>query len=135
MEDYKTKIIMHAKGFAYRLMKYPRMIFHKIKSRKNNNTSPTILCNNCTAGWVLHDLSLQFRTPTINTLFYSFDEFYLFVQNLQEVKGADLHEIESVFPYPVATIKLSGGGRFVLVLSIIIHLKKQNYVGGKGSIE
>jgi uncharacterized protein (DUF1919 family) len=105
-----TKIKLHIKGVDVRLMKFPRIIFHRIKARKLINQTPTILCNNCTAGFILHDLSLEFRTPTINTLFYSFEEFTLFVQNLEEAKKAVLHKVETNYPYPVAAIELGGEG-------------------------
>lgn len=103
------RIRLHARGFVYRLLKYPRMWYHAVKAKKNNNFTPTIICNNCTAGFLLHDLQLQFRTPTINTLFYSFDEFMLFVQNLHELQHTSVYPIASSYAYPVGEIKLKGG--------------------------
>lgn len=102
-------VMLHIRGLVYRIMSKPRKLYHKHKALYNTNIKPTIICNNCTAGYLLHDLSLQFRTPTINTLFYSFDEFFLFVRYLKEIQYAGLQEMKTEYKYPVAKIVLRNG--------------------------
>lgn len=101
---------LHLHGLTCRLMAKPRAWYHGVKARRNQNHTPTIICNNCTAGFLLHDLSLQFRTPTINTLFYSFEDFMLFVNNLHEFQKAPLREVPSSYPYPVGLLQTNAGG-------------------------
>lgn len=44
-----------------------------------NNAEPTFLCPNCMGGILFHDLGLQFRSPTVNTMMLQTDfaEFVL----------------------------------------------------------
>ena len=96
---------LHLRGLSYRIMKFPRKWYHAIKARRNKNLTATIICNNCTAGFMLHDLSMKFRTPTINTLFYSFEDFFLFVNHLKEFQNAQIKEINSPYSYPVGLLQ------------------------------
>ena len=83
MEDFKNFFVNHLKGLASRLMANPRRWYHKKKARNCNKENVSIICNNCTGGIILHDLGLKFNTPTINTLFYSADDFIFFVLNIR----------------------------------------------------
>lgn len=103
------KLKLHLLGLSYRIMSWPRKYYHRHKALRNTNKKPTIICNNCTAGFLLHDLSLQFRTPTINLQFYSFEDFYHFVMNLNELQFSELQEVVSSYKYPVAELKLRSG--------------------------
>ena len=48
---------------------------------KLSNNDVTILCNNCTAGFVYHDFGMKFKTPTINLFFHGLD-FFEFIEHL-----------------------------------------------------
>lgn len=73
----------------------------------------SILCNNCTGGFILHDLGLRFDSPTINMFFHSLD-FFDFAEHFEHYIKQPLVQIENprydnaAPDYPVAI--LSGGG-------------------------
>lgn len=60
-----------------------RKIVMRFKRLSLNNHDLTLICNNCIAGCVLHDLGLQFRTPTIN-LYMPFPDYINFLCNIKE---------------------------------------------------
>lgn len=94
------------KGLFYRVLKYPRLYYHKIKAKRHKgNSSLSIVCNNCTGGIILHDLGLRFNTPTINTLFFNFDDFYYFVQHIEVFAKKELLELKhNTKEYPIEGI-------------------------------
>lgn len=49
--------------------------------RKLKNTTPSFLCPNCIGGILFHDLGLQFRSPTVNTMMLQTD-FVKFVLDM-----------------------------------------------------
>lgn len=106
MNLYNNKI-------TYRINMYLRKMFilPKIRAKiKNKNVS--IICNNCNAGIILHDLNLKFNTPTVNMYFEGTD-FFEFVENLEYYLEQELNLIETKFldsktSYPIC--KLSGNG-------------------------
>ena len=53
------------------------------------NTAPTFLCPNCIGGILFHDLGLQFRSPTVNTMMNQRD-FVKFVLDLDHYLARDL---------------------------------------------
>lgn len=73
----------------------------------------SILCNNCTGGFILHDLGLRFDSPTINMFFHGLD-FFDFVEHFEHYITQSLVQIPNpnydpdAPDYPVAI--LSGGG-------------------------
>lgn len=73
----------------------------------------SILCNNCTGGFILHDLGLRFDSPTINMFFHGLD-FFDFIEHFEHYIKQPLIQIENprydknAPDYPVAI--LSGGG-------------------------
>ena len=74
------------------------------KNRKNlRNKDITIISQNCIGGVILHDLGLQFKTPTIN-LFFSASDYIKFVKNLDYYLYLDFQEIETDYNYPVAKL-------------------------------
>lgn len=97
----------HVKGIAMRLMEQTRFYYHHNKTKRNNNKNPSIICNNCTGGVILHDLELMFNSPTINTLFYNFDDFIFFVQNLRKISKLVMFEIKEHKSYPVGGVELN----------------------------
>ena len=83
--------------------------FIKLKIRKKDIS---ILCNNCTGGFILHDLGLRFDSPTINMFFHNLD-FFDFVEHFEYYIKQPLIQIKNprydtkASDYPVAI--LSGG--------------------------
>lgn len=114
----------HLTGLSHRIMALPRKIYHKEKAKRNRNLSPTIICNNCTGGVMLHDLGLRFNTPTVNTLFYSFEDFLYFSLHIKEYQCVELLEEKNTkFKYPVGSLFLKGV-KFKSDLFITKPLKK-----------
>lgn len=74
-------VTKYNKKFAYRWNTFLRRFVNKRNRRKLNNTTFSLLCNNCNGGILSHDLGLQFRSPTINLFFYE-DHFLRFCENL-----------------------------------------------------
>ena len=52
-------------------------------SRKYGKTHRTLLANDCTGGVILHDLGMEFDTPTIN-LWMGGHDFIKYVSHLRE---------------------------------------------------
>ena len=75
MVNVKKRVLGHLNGITSRLMYIPRRMYHKQKAKRCNTEKCCIICNNCTGGMILHDLGLRFDSPTINTLFFSADDF------------------------------------------------------------
>lgn len=78
---------------------------HKVINQKNIerliNTTPSLICSNCTGGFIYHWLGLQFRSPFIN-LFLTDEDFVLALENWDEFIRYDIIEdILSDKPYPV----------------------------------
>ncbi len=89
-----------------------RFVAQKMRNRlKKRDIS--ILCNNCTGGFILHDLGLRFDSPTINMFFHGMD-FFDFVEHFEYYIAQSLIQIpnpkyDPAAPdYPVAI--LAGGG-------------------------
>ena len=53
------------------------------------NKTATFLCPNCIGGILFHDLDLQFRSPTVNTMMIQSD-FVKFVLNLEDYLNQEL---------------------------------------------
>lgn len=78
----------------------------KVK-KKIQNKEVSIICNNCTAGFIYHDLGLQFKTPTIN-LFFKTDQFISFVKDLEYYLKCPLVEVKREdITYPIGMLKSS----------------------------
>ena len=77
--------------------------FAKIR-KKNNNLTPTIICNNCIGGVIYHNLGLQFQSPTIN-LFVKSDDYLTFCKNLKYYSVCDVIQVvDTDREYPVGRI-------------------------------
>lgn len=57
--------------------------------KRLENKAPTFLVPNCIGGILFHDLNLQFRSPTVNTMMTQTD-FVKFVRNLDAYLGMSL---------------------------------------------
>ena len=75
MNRYNNKITRRVNKWLRKSFVAPQ------KRRKLKNKDVSILCNNCTGGFILHDLGLRFNTPTINLFFHGLD-FFDFVEHL-----------------------------------------------------
>lgn len=99
----------HIMGISSRLMHPFRSCYHKNKAKRFNGDVPSIICNNCLGGVMLHDLGLPFNSPTINTGIRNQKEFIFFVNHLDEIIDAPLVEISrSKYNVPAAMIDLRG---------------------------
>lgn len=83
------------------------------------NKDVTILANNCNAGFIYHDLGLQFKSPTINLFFYK-DHFFTFLEHLDEYLAEEIRECEQPLhkpeiPYPVCNL---GGSKSLPVIEL-----------------
>lgn len=109
-----VRINGHIHGLCHRLLKYPRLWYHKHKSRRLVNQDFSLFCNNCTGGVILHDLNLRFKSPTINLNIQPKD-FIKFVRNLKEYMRCELEEIHDVsVDFPVGRLSLPNGETCVL---------------------
>lgn len=93
----------------------------KLLRERNQNTNPTIVCNNCVAGVIYHNLGLKFYSPTIN-LFIKGEEYLEFVKNFKYYSECDLVEIEdNSKEYPVGKLLAKDDNH------IDIHIYFQHY--------
>lgn len=110
----------HINGILARLMKPWREIYHKQKSKRFVGPVPSIISNNCIGGVILHDLGLQFRTPTINLFFRTNEEFVYFVKNLEDLRNLPVKEIDrGEFKGPVGKIEFNDK----LIGIVFLHYK------------
>lgn len=109
-----VRINGHIHGLCHRLLKYPRLWYHKHKSRRLVNQDFSLFCNNCTGGVILHDLSMRFNSPTINLNIQPKD-FIKFVRNLRDYMRCELEEIhDASVDCPVGRLSLPNGETCVL---------------------
>ena len=72
--------------------------------KRNKNANPTIVCNNCIAGVIYHNLGLKFQSPTIN-LFIKGADYLEFVKYFRYYSNCDLMDIsDPAFSYPVGKL-------------------------------
>lgn len=65
------------------------------------NQTPTLICSNCTGGFLYHWLGLQFRSPFIN-LYLTPSDFISALSHLREFVNYDFQQLEhNPYPYPV----------------------------------
>lgn len=74
-------------------------------NRKNRervkNFSPTLICSNCTGGFLYHWLGLRFNSPFIN-LYLSDSDFVKAMQNFDAfIETKIIKDFNSTFSYPV----------------------------------
>lgn len=69
----------------------------------------TIISNNCTGGAVLHELGMEFKTPTINLQILP-EQFREFCTNLSYYMQQDLIECHTFTPYEEAMLRKMFGG-------------------------
>ena len=92
------------KNVIQKLISYNEEKYLKQIRKKNSNTNPTIVCNNCIAGVIYHNLGLKFLSPTIN-LYIKGQEYLEFVKHFKYYSECDIKEvIDKNVPYPVGKI-------------------------------
>ena len=81
---------------------------HKIyienKRRKLKNTEPSLMCDNCNAGVILHDLGLKFNSPTVN-LYFKPADYLRFLTEPHKYLNAVPVEINTEKSFPVGKIE------------------------------
>lgn len=76
-------------------------LYNYINRRKLKNKEFTLVCSNCTGGFLYHWLGLKFNSPFIN-LYMSPADFLTALENFDEFLHTPFKEdIESNHPYPV----------------------------------
>lgn len=104
MNLYNNKITRRYNKFIRKKFVAPRL------QKKLNKNNITLLCNNCTGGFILHDLGLRFNTPTINMFFHGLD-FFDFIEHFDYYINQPLIQIENpqydphATDYPVAILR------------------------------
>lgn len=93
--------------FHILLRRINEKIYLKALRKRNKNHSPSIICNNCIAGVIYHNLGLKFTSPTIN-LYIPGEDYLNFVRYIKEYQNAALIEIDSDKPFPVGQLCLNG---------------------------
>lgn len=72
------------------------------------NASPTLVCSNCTGGFLYHWLGLRFNSPFINLFLWPKD-FVCALENWEEFISSEITEVASDTYYPVGQIITQGG--------------------------
>lgn len=74
------------------------------KNRKRLiNKDFTIICSNCVAGVIYHNLGLQFKTPTIN-MYFEAKDFVKFCKNIDYYISCELVESKIKSDFPIAIL-------------------------------
>lgn len=110
MSLFKGKTLMICKKIKQRSNKFFRQRINNKKIKQLKNKDFSLITPNCLGGFVLHDLGLQFKTPTIN-LFFDGLEYFDFLENLKEYLSVE--PIPCPYPrleidgymYPVMTLR------------------------------
>ena len=81
-----------------------RKIINRVKRRMLTNKDFSLISSNCNGSFILHDLGIEFNTPTIN-LWIKPDDYIKFLQNLHYYLEQDLIFIEEPnISYPVGVL-------------------------------
>lgn len=88
-----------------KLKNYLNVLIRKLLYRKQNEKKGvSVICNNCTAAMMLHDLGFGFNTPTVN-LWMNVRDYIIFVKSLPDILN---EEIEDITPpnssYPIGIL-------------------------------
>ncbi len=72
------------------------------------NFSPTLVCSNCTGGFIYHWLGLKFTSPFINLFLWPKD-FVTALENWEEFITSKIEQVDLGLQYPVGRIITKGG--------------------------
>lgn len=99
---------METKSFIKNIFYKRREKYYSVLKRRLKNTNPTIIANDCFGTFVYHNLGLRFNSPTIN-LYFSKEDFIIFVQNLRGFLEAQLIEVhDETKKFPVGELEYNG---------------------------
>jgi uncharacterized protein (DUF1919 family) len=80
------------------------LIINKTNRKKLTNNSFSLLSSNCNGAFILHDLKLGFKSPTVN-LFISADDYIKFLERLDYYINCDLVEVvDEKYNYPLGVL-------------------------------
>lgn len=80
---------------------------NRINRSKLQNYSPSLVCSNCTGGFIYHWLGLRFHSPFIN-LYLTPSDFITALENWDVFINSDIKEINIGSKYPVGQIAIGG---------------------------
>ena len=75
----------------HRFIKWRQERINAINRERLINTTPTLICSNCTGGILYHWLGLQFRSPFIN-LYMSNNDFLVAMENFDQFIATEIIE-------------------------------------------
>ena len=75
----------------HRFIKWRQERINAINRERLINTTPTLICSNCTGGILYHWLGLQFRSPFIN-LYMSNNDFLVAMENFDRFFATEIIE-------------------------------------------
>lgn len=85
---------MHIVDVFYNKYYLPTVINRILLKKRNKNKSFSLLAANCMAGYIYHQLDVNFQSPTINLMMMQPD-FYKFISNLKYYLSLDFVEVEN----------------------------------------
>ena len=91
------------KEIVKKIKKYIRRNYDLRNINNLENDNFTIICSNCTAGIIYHNLGKKFCTPTIN-LYFEAKDFIKFCKNINYYLSLELKEVSSKETYPIALL-------------------------------
>lgn len=80
---------------------------NRINRSKLQNYSPSLVCSNCTGGFIYHWLGLRFHSPFIN-LYLTPSDFITALENWDVFINSDIKEINIGSKYLVGQIAIGG---------------------------
>lgn len=94
--------------FLNQIRKISRYFLFKFNKPMIRNKEFCLISNNCIAGLIYHDLSLEFKSPIIN-MFIRANDYILFLNNIDYYLTEELIESNSnENDYPIGTIGKAG---------------------------
>jgi uncharacterized protein (DUF1919 family) len=78
-------------------------IRYLLRKKAKPGHSVSLICNNCTAGFVLHELKLRFDKPTINLAIQPDDYLYL-LEHFDEITDKEFTDITGESKYPIGLL-------------------------------
>ena len=90
------------------IIRFGRKAYYKRLRKRLKVMQPTIIANDCLAGFIYRNLGLRYNSPTIN-LTISKGDFIVFAQNLYGFLHSQLIKAEDPsVPYPIGRLEYNG---------------------------
>lgn len=81
------------------------LTINKVNRNKLTNKDFSLLSSNCNGAFILHDLKLEFKSPTVN-LFISANDYLKFLERLDYYLNCDLVKIvDDNYNYPLGALE------------------------------